>query len=65
MVTYDLKEENGWMPDFDALEQMDLSRVKLLWTNYPNMPTGANATMETYIRLVDFRPTQRHRGGER
>ncbi|WP_042373462.1 pyridoxal phosphate-dependent aminotransferase [Bacteroides neonati] len=54
VVTYDLKEENGWMPDFDALEQMDLSRVKLLWTNYPNMPTGANATMETYIRLVDF-----------
>ena len=54
VVTYDLKEENGWMPDFDALEQMDLSRVKLMWTNYPNMPTGANATMELYERLVDF-----------
>ena len=54
VVNYDLKEENGWMPDFDALERMDLSRVKLMWTNYPNMPTGANATMELYERLVDF-----------
>lgn len=54
VVNYDLKEENGWMPDFDALEKMDLSRVKLMWTNYPNMPTGANATMALYERLVDF-----------
>lgn len=54
VVNYDLKEENGWMPDFDALERMDLSHVKLMWTNYPNMPTGANATMELYERLVDF-----------
>ena len=54
VVNYDLKEENGWMPDFEALEEMDLSRVKLMWTNYPNMPTGANATMELYERLVDF-----------
>lgn len=54
VVHYDLKEENGWTPDFDALERMDLSRVKLMWTNYPNMPTGANATPELYERLVDF-----------
>ena len=54
VVHYDLKEENGWMPDFDELERMDLSRVKLMWTNYPNMPTGANATPELYERLVDF-----------
>ena len=54
VVHYDLKEKNGWMPDFDALERMDLSRVKLMWTNYPNMPTGANATPELYERLVDF-----------
>ena len=51
---YDLREDNGWQPDFDALERMDLSRVKLMWTNYPNMPTGGNARMETYERLVDF-----------
>ena len=54
VVNYDLKEEQGWMPDFDQLEQMDLSRVKLMWTNYPNMPTGANATPELYERLVEF-----------
>ena len=54
VVNYNLKEENGWMPDFDELEQMDMSRVKLMWTNYPNMPTGANATPELYRKLVDF-----------
>lgn len=54
VVNYNLKEENGWMPDFEELEQMDLSGVKLMWTNYPNMPTGANATMEMYTKLVDF-----------
>lgn len=54
IVNYNLKEDEGWMPDFDELEKMDMSRVKLMWTNYPNMPTGANATMEMYERLVDF-----------
>ena len=54
IVNYDLKEENGWMPDFNALEQMDMSRVKLMWTNYPNMPTGANATPELYEKLVNL-----------
>ena len=54
IVNYDLKEENGWMPDFDALEQMDMSRVKLMWTNYPNMPTGANATPELYEKLISL-----------
>ena len=54
IVTYDLREDNGWQPDFEALEQMDLSRVKIMWTNYPNMPTGANATRKLYEKLVDF-----------
>ena len=54
VINYNLKEENGWMPDFDELEKMDMSRVKLMWTNYPNMPTGANATPELYRKLVDF-----------
>ena len=54
VVNYDLREDNGWQPDFETLEQMDLSRVKLMWTNYPNMPTGANAQMQTYERLVRF-----------
>jgi len=54
VVNYDLMENNGWQPDFDALERMDLSKVKLMWTNYPNMPTGGAARMETYERLVAF-----------
>ena len=54
ILTYDLKEENHWWPDFDALEKMDLEGVKVMWTNYPNMPTGAKATPELYQKLVDF-----------
>ena len=54
VVNYDLMEDNGWQPDFEQLEKMDLSKVKLMWTNYPTMPTGGNARMETYERLVDF-----------
>lgn len=54
IVNYNLREDNNWQPDFDELEKMDLSRVKLMWTNYPNMPTGANATVELYEKLVEF-----------
>lgn len=58
VVNYDLKEDSGWQPDFEALEKKDLSRVKLMWTNYPNMPTGGNAQHATYERLVAF--AQKH-----
>jgi hypothetical protein len=54
IVSYDLDENNNWEPDFEALEQMDLSGVKLMWVNYPNMPTGANASIELYQKLVAF-----------
>ena len=54
ILSYDLREEDGWMPDFDALEAMDLSGVKMMWTNYPNMPTGAPASRQLYERLVRF-----------
>lgn len=54
IVNYDLLEENGWQPDFDQLDRMDFSGVKLMWTNYPNMPTGGRATRELYQRLVAF-----------
>ena len=54
LISYELKEELGWQPDFDELEKMDLSNVKLMWTNYPNKPTGANARMELYEKLVAF-----------
>ncbi|MDN5554702.1 pyridoxal phosphate-dependent aminotransferase [Prevotella sp.] len=54
VVNYNLREDNGWQPDFDELEKMDLTNVRLMWVNYPNMPTGGNACIETYKRLVDF-----------
>lgn len=54
ILTYRLREDNGWYPDFDELEQMDLRGVKLMWVNYPNMPTGAASSRELFRRLVDF-----------
>lgn len=54
LIAYNLDENNNWTPDFEALEQIDLSSVKLMWVNYPNMPTGANATMELFEQLVAF-----------
>lgn len=54
VLQYDLLENNGWQPDFDALERIDLSGVKLMWVNYPNMPTGANASRALFRKLVDF-----------
>jgi aspartate/methionine/tyrosine aminotransferase len=52
--SYNLTEANGWFPDFDALEKEDLSRVKLMWVNYPHMPTGTAATEEVFEQLVAF-----------
>ena len=54
IISYDLDEANNWQPDFEALEQMDLSNVKLMWVNYPNMPTGANGSMELFEKMVAF-----------
>ena len=54
VVNYNLREDDGWQPDFNELESMDLTGVRIMWTNYPNMPTGAPARMETYKRLVSF-----------
>ncbi|MCR4603880.1 MAG: aminotransferase class I/II-fold pyridoxal phosphate-dependent enzyme [Prevotella sp.] len=54
VVYYNLQEDNNWYPDFEQLQRMDLSRVKLMWTNYPNMPTGAPASEALYRRIVDF-----------
>ena len=54
IVTYDLDSTNGWHPDFEALEKMDLSNVKLMWVNYPNMPTGGRATRALFEKLVAF-----------
>lgn len=54
IIKYPLKEESGWLPDFDALEQTDLSGVKLMWLNYPHMPTGTPARREVFDRAVEF-----------
>lgn len=53
-MNYDLKEDNNWQPDFEKLEQQDLSKVKLMWVSYPHIPTGANGTLELYQKLIDF-----------
>ena len=57
VINYNLRDDNGWQPDFDELEELVTQKTancRLLWVNYPNMPTGAPARMETYERLVDF-----------
>ena len=51
---YNLSEENGWQPNFEELEKQDLSKVKIMWVNYPHMPTGTNATLETFEKLIAF-----------
>lgn len=51
---YDLKEDNSWYPDFDALEKEDLSKVKLMWLNYPHMPTGTPAKDEVFRQYIRF-----------
>ncbi|MDP4222362.1 MAG: aminotransferase class I/II-fold pyridoxal phosphate-dependent enzyme [Bacteroidota bacterium] len=51
---YELDERNGWLPDIEALEKTDLSRTKLMWINYPNMPTGAKASSTIFAMLVEF-----------
>ncbi len=53
-VYYDLKEATNWQPNFDQLELLDLSKVKLMWVSYPHMPTGANGTLELYQKLIAF-----------
>ena len=51
---YDLNAETNWFPDFEKLEQLDLSKVKLMWVSYPHMPTGANGTLAMYQKLIAF-----------
>lgn len=54
LFSYDLIEENNWEPDFEALEQLPLDKIKLMWVNYPHMPTGKRATIELFQKLIDF-----------
>lgn len=53
-VTYELREENNWQPDFEILEALDLSKVKLMWVNYPHMPTGQLPEPAFFEKLIEF-----------
>lgn len=53
-IFYALKKENNWQPDFEALEALDTQNIKLMWLNYPHMPTGAQAEEVTLKRLIDW-----------
>lgn len=53
-VFYDLKEAAGWQPDFETLERLDTTKIKLMWVNYPHMPTGTKAQAATFKRLIDW-----------
>lgn len=53
-VEYELSEETNWLPDLNKLETEDLSKVKIMWVNYPNMPTGKNAPFSFFENLIAF-----------
>ena len=61
ILPYALKEENDWQPDFEALEKMDLSGVKLMWCNYPNMPNGSQRFAGAVRKTRRLRPQAQHR----
>ena len=56
-IFYNLSEENGWFPNLSELENKDLSKVKLMWINYPHMPTGASANFDQFEKLLEFAKT--------
>lgn len=53
-ILYNLDEKNNWLPDFEALEKLDLSNVKIMWVNYPHMPTGTKGTIEIFKKMISF-----------
>ncbi|MDO9138130.1 MAG: aminotransferase class I/II-fold pyridoxal phosphate-dependent enzyme, partial [Lutibacter sp.] len=53
-VFYALRQETNWLPNFDEIEKLDLSKVKIMWVNYPHMPTGAVASKEDFEQLIAF-----------
>ena len=53
-IFYNLNNEKDWQPNFKELEELDLANVKIMWVNYPHMPTGVNATIETFNKLIAF-----------
>ena len=57
IIYYNLKEQNNWLPNLDELSKLDLSNVKIMWINYPHMPTGANASISFFEELIGFAKT--------
>ena len=53
-IPYDLTEKNNWLPDYEEIEKNDLSKVKIMWVNYPHMPTGTKASDALFIQLIAF-----------
>ena len=53
-VLYDLKPENGWQPDFKTLESLDTTKIKIMWLNYPHMPTGTDSSEKIFDRLIKW-----------
>jgi len=53
-VLYNLTAENNWLPNFEEIEKNELSKVKIMWVNYPHMPTGAVASKEDFQQLINF-----------
>lgn len=51
---YDLTDENNWLPDFERIERLPLEKIKLMWVNYPHMPTGIQADREIFRKIIDF-----------
>lgn len=54
IISYNLNASNNWLPDYKEIEKQDLTGVKMMWLNYPNMPTGTNATKEQFTKAVAF-----------
>tara|TARA_B100001059_G_scaffold19867_1_gene16153 strand:- start:5205 stop:6347 length:1143 start_codon:yes stop_codon:yes gene_type:complete len=57
IIYYNLTEQNNWLPNLDELSKLDLSNVKIMWINYPHMPTGANASISFFEELIGFAKT--------
>ena len=57
IIYYDLTEKNNWLPNIEELNNLDLSDVKIMWINYPHMPTGSNATISFFEELINFAKT--------
>jgi aspartate/methionine/tyrosine aminotransferase len=53
-LQYNLTAESSWLPNYEEIEKNDLSKVKIMWVNYPHMPTGTKASDELFIELIAF-----------